>query len=114
MVARWILVICPRFENNLITMWPVAEFTIPKLNICTNLQKKYGGGVQNVLVIMELLSNAHNGSEMDFANMSQIWKKSDENVAGSRIYRTKIEPLHQFTENAQRWSAEYFGDYDAP
>ena len=53
-------------------MWLVAEFTGRKLSLCTNLQKMHSGGVQNILVIMMLHNNAHNGSEMDFGDVPPI------------------------------------------
>ena len=55
---RWSLVICLRFGNNLSKMCSLAEFKRPKLDICTNLQKKHCSEEQNLLVVMELLSNA--------------------------------------------------------
>ena len=64
--ARWILGICTRFENNLSKMCSFAEFNRPKLDICTNLQKKYCIGEQMFLLVMELPNYAHHIREMDF------------------------------------------------
>ena len=46
--SRWIFGICLRFGNNLSKMCSFAEFNRPKLDICTNLQKKYCIGEQIV------------------------------------------------------------------
>ena len=51
--------ICLRFGNNLPKMCSFAEFSRPKLDIYTNLQKKHNSGEQIFLVGMELLSNNH-------------------------------------------------------
>ena len=55
-------------------MCPFADFNRYKLDICTNLQKRYLIGKQILLVAMELLSNAHQIREMDFVDLSQICK----------------------------------------
>ena len=72
--ARWILGICLRFGNNLSKMWSFAKFNRPKLDLCTNLQKKHCIGEQICLVGMELQSNAHHIRKMDFGDLPQIWK----------------------------------------
>ena len=71
---RWSLVICLRFGNNLSKMCSFAEFNGPKLDISTNLQKKHCSGGQILLLVMELLSNAHRIREMDFGDYTQIWR----------------------------------------
>ena len=71
---RWSFVICRRFGNNLSKMCSCAEFNGPKLDICTNLQKKHCIGEQIFLVGMELLNNAHRIREIDFGDYTQIWK----------------------------------------
>ena len=53
---------------------PFADFTRPILDLCTNLQKKHSNGEQHYSVVMELLNNAHNISEMEFEDWPQIWK----------------------------------------
>ena len=63
--ARWSLGICLRFGNNLSKMCPFADFNRPKLDVCTNLQKKHCIGEQIFLVLMELLHNAHHIRVMD-------------------------------------------------
>ena len=55
-------------------MCPFADFNRPKLDICTNLQKKHCIGEQIFLAGMELLSNAHHIRLMDFGELPQIWK----------------------------------------
>ena len=72
--AKWILGICLRFGNNLAKMCSLAEFNRPKLDICTNLQKKQCIGEQIFLSGMELLRNAHHIRKMDFGALPQIWK----------------------------------------
>ena len=72
--ARWIWEICQRFGNNLSKMCPFADFNMPKLDVCTNLQKKHCIGVQIFLVVMELLHNAHHIRKMDLGDLPQIWK----------------------------------------
>ena len=72
--ARWILGICHRFGNNLSKMCSFAEFNRPKLDICTNLQKKYCIGEPIFLLVMELLNYAYHIREMDFRDLPQIWK----------------------------------------
>ena len=72
--GRWILEILLRFGNNLSKMCSFAAFNRPKLDICTNLQKKHCSGEQNISVVMELLNNAHHIREMDFSHLPQIWK----------------------------------------
>ena len=71
---RWNLGIMLRFGNNLSKMCSFAEFNRPKLDICTNLQKKHCIGEQIFLVVMERLNNAQHIREMDFVDFSQIWK----------------------------------------
>ena len=74
-------------------MCSFAEFTRSKLDICTNLQKKYCIGEQ-ILLVLELLDNAHH---------IRNW------ILGiCRICWTKIEHLHQFTEKALYWRANIF------
>ena len=51
-----------------------AEFNRPKLDICTNLQKKHCIGEQIFLVGMELLNNVHHIPQMDFSHLPQILK----------------------------------------
>ena len=72
--AKWILGICHRFGNNLDKMCSFAEFNRPKLDICTNLQKKQCIGEQIFLAGMELLRNAHHIRKMDLGELPQIWK----------------------------------------
>ena len=72
--ARWILGIIRRFGNNLSKMCSFAELYRPKLDICTNLQRKHYIGEQNLLVVMELLSNAHRIRMTDFGDYTQIWR----------------------------------------
>ena len=72
--ARWILVIIHRFGNNLPKMCSFASFNRPKLDICSNLQKKHCSGEQNISVVMELLNNGHRTHHMDLGDFSQIWK----------------------------------------
>ena len=55
-------------------MCSFAEFNRPKLDICANLQKKHYSDEQNLLVVMELLNNAHRIRKMDFGDYTQIWK----------------------------------------
>ena len=72
--ALWSLGICHIFGNNLFKMFPFADFNRPKLDVCTNLQKKHCIGEQIFLVVMELLHNAHHIREMDLGDLPQIWK----------------------------------------
>ena len=72
--ARWIWEICLRFGNNLSKMCPFADFNRPKLDVCTNLQKKHCIVEQIFLVLMELLHNARHIREMDLGDLPQIWK----------------------------------------
>ena len=72
--ARWNLGICLRFGNILSKMCSFADFNRPKLEICINLQKKRWIGKQFIWVVMELLNKAHHIREMDFSQLSQIWK----------------------------------------
>ena len=72
--ARWIWEICLRFGNNLFKMCPFADFNRPKLDVCTNLQKKHCIGEQIFLVVMELLHNAHHIRVMDLGDLPHIWK----------------------------------------
>ena len=72
--ARWILGNCLRFGNNLSKMCSFAEFNRPKLNICTNLQKKHCIGEQIFSAGMELLSNANHIRQMDFGELPQTLK----------------------------------------
>ena len=39
--ALWSLGICHIFGNNPFKMFPFADFNRPKLDVCTNLQKKH-------------------------------------------------------------------------
>ena len=55
-------------------MCSFAEFDRPKLDICTNLQKKHRIGEQIFLAGMELLRNAHHILQMDFGELPQICK----------------------------------------
>ena len=72
--VRWNLGICQKFGNNLAKMCSLAELNRPKLDICTNLQKRHCNGEQNILVEMELLNNSHHIRELDFGDLPQIWK----------------------------------------
>ena len=72
--ARWILRIFLRFGNNVSKMSPFADFNRTKLENCTNLQKKHCLAKEIFLVVMELLNNAHHIRQMDFRDLSQIWK----------------------------------------
>ena len=71
--SKWILGFCHRFGNNLDKMCSFAEFNRPKLDICTNLQKKQWFGEQIFLAGMELLRNAHHIRKMDLGELPQIW-----------------------------------------
>ena len=55
-------------------MCSFVDFNRPKLDICIKLQKKHRVGKQIILVVMELLNNAHHIREMDFRDLPQIWK----------------------------------------
>ena len=68
--ARWILGISLRFGDNLSKTFQFADFNRPKLDLCTNLQKKHCIGEQICLEGMELLSNAHHIRQMDFGDFS--------------------------------------------
>ena len=72
--ARWILGICLKFGDNLSKMCSFAEFNRPKLDICTNLQKKHRIGKKIFLLLMDLLNNAHHILQMEFRDMPEIWK----------------------------------------
>ena len=61
-------------------MCPLADFNRPKLDICTNLQKKHCSGEQTFLVGMELLNNTHHIRQIDFWDLPKIWKYSIQNV----------------------------------
>ena len=71
---RWNLGIMLRFGHKQSKMRSFAEFNRPKLDICTNLQKKHYIGKQIFLAGMELLNNAHQIRQMDFSHLPQIWK----------------------------------------
>ena len=66
--------ICLRFGNNLTKMCRIADFNRSKLDIFNNLQQKHCIGEQICLVEMELLTNGHHISEMEFEDLPQIWK----------------------------------------
>ena len=72
--VRWSLGICQRFVNNLSKRCPFAEFNRPKLDICINLQKRPCSGEQNLLMVMEILNNAHHIRKMEFGDLPQICK----------------------------------------
>ena len=72
--ARWNLGFCPRFGNNLSKMCPFADFNRPKLDLCSNLQKKHCSVKQKILVLMELLNIAHQIRKMDVGDLPQICK----------------------------------------
>ena len=72
--ARWSLGICLRFGNNLSKMCPFADFNRPKLDVCTNLQKKHCIVEQIFLVLMELLHNARHIRVMEVGDLPHIWK----------------------------------------
>ena len=55
-------------------MCSIAEFNPPKLDICTNLQKKHCVGEQIFSAGVELLSNALHIRKMDFGELAQTWK----------------------------------------
>ena len=55
-------------------MYSFAEFNRPKLDNCTNLQKKHRIRKQNFLLVVEILNKAHQIREMDFRHLPQIWK----------------------------------------
>ena len=55
-------------------MCSFAEFNRPKLDKCTNLQKKHCIEVQIFLMGMELLYNTHHIRQMDFGDLPQIRK----------------------------------------
>ena len=54
-------------------MCSFAESNRPKLDICIKLQKKHRIGKHIILVVMELLYNAHHIRELYFREL-QIWK----------------------------------------
>ena len=128
--ARWIWEICLRFGNNLSKMCPFADFNRPKLDVCTNLQKKHCIVEQIFLVLMELLHNAHHIREMDLGDLPDleiIYPKcanllilTDQNWTFAPIYRkstaleAKIGRYRQFTEKALHWRANIFGVNGAP
>ena len=70
--ARWSLGICLRFGNNLSKRRQFVDFNRPKLDLCTNLQKKRCIGEQIFLVVMELLNNAHHIHDIDFVDLPPI------------------------------------------
>ena len=72
--TRWMLGFCHRLVNNLSKMCPFADFNQPKLYICPNLQKKHCIGKQNFAMLMELLNIARYIRQMEFGDLSQIWK----------------------------------------
>ena len=72
--ARWIWELSLRFGNILFKMFPFADFNRPKLDVCTNLQKKPCIVEQIFLVLMELLHNAHHIRVMEFGDLPHIWK----------------------------------------
>ena len=72
--ARWIWEICPRFGNNLSKMCSFADFNRPKLDACTNLQKKHCIGEHTFLVVAELRHDAHHRREMDMGDLPEIFK----------------------------------------
>ena len=55
-------------------MCSFADFNRPKLDICTNIQKKHWIGKKIFLLVMELLNKAHYISHMDFRDLPLIWK----------------------------------------
>ena len=55
-------------------MCSFVDFNRPKLDICTNLQKKHCIEEQIFLQVMELQSNARNIRQMDFSDLPMIWK----------------------------------------
>ena len=72
--VRWIWEICLRFGNNLSKTCPFADINRPKLDVCTNLQKKHCIGEQIFLVVVELRHDAHHIREMDLGDLPEIWK----------------------------------------
>ena len=88
---RWILGNCLRFVNNLSKKCPFPNFNRPKLDICTNLQKKHCIGEQILLLVMELLNNAHHIRQMDFRDLPVIWKLSIQNCPFSDFNRPKLD-----------------------
>ena len=72
--ARWILWICLRFGNNLSKRCSFADFNRPKLDFCTNLQKKHCVGENTFLEVMELLHNAQHIRKMVCRDLPEIWK----------------------------------------
>ena len=64
--VRWILGIYHRFGTNLFKRFPFADFSQPKLDVCTNLQKKHCIGEQTFLVVVELGHDTHHMREMEF------------------------------------------------
>ena len=55
-------------------MCQFPDFNRPKLDICTNLQKKHCIREQIFLLVMELLDNAHHMRNVDFRDLPHIWK----------------------------------------
>ena len=72
--VRWILGIYHRFGTNLFKRFPFADFSQPKLDVRTNLQKKHCIGEQIFLVVMEPLHNARHIRVMEFGDLPHIWK----------------------------------------
>ena len=64
----------PQIWKEVVQNVPFADFHRPKLDLCTNFQKKHRGGGQNILVEIELLGNANDISEMDFGVLPYLWK----------------------------------------
>ena len=55
-------------------MCSFAEFNRPKLDKCTNLQKKHCSAEKTFLMGMELLYNTHHIRQMYFGDLPQICK----------------------------------------
>ena len=55
-------------------MYSFAEFNRPKLDNCTNLQKKHRIRKQNFLLVVDILNKAHHIREMDFWDFPHIGK----------------------------------------
>ena len=79
-------------------MCPFPDFNRPKLDICTNLQKKHCIGEQIFLLVMELLNNAHHIRQMDFRDLphdleiiypkcAHLLNLTDQNWTFAPIYR---------------------------
>ena len=96
--ARWILGICLRFGNNLAKMCSFAESKRPKLDICTNLQKKQcigdpiffsGNGASKYCppYTRDGFWVIASDLEIIYPKCVHLWNLTDQNLAFAPIYR---------------------------